>query len=193
MCYARDRKVIKLRLMRRPREFDPDTAIAGAMQIFWRQGYKATNLPDLLAAMGLTRGSFYKAYGDKQAVFLEALDHYDREVVSRSVETLEDCGGETAVDCLSPLFATKKDGQMGCFICNAMVELAPSSPEVAAKTEAMAGRLRGAIAGVLERFGAREVEETADLILHLYFGHQAMGRSSAPERDWPRRLGQLVG
>ena len=82
---------------------------------------------------------------------------------------------------------------MGCFICNAMVELAPSSPEVAAKTEAMAGRLRGAIAGVLERFGAREVEETADLILHLYFGHQAMGRSSAPERDWTRRLGQLVG
>ena len=83
MCYARDRQVIKLRLMGRPREFDPDTAIAGAMQIFWRQGYKATNLPDLLAAMGLTRGSFYKAYGDKQAVFLEALDHYDREVVSR--------------------------------------------------------------------------------------------------------------
>ena len=48
--------------MARPRAFDEDVALDGAMHIFWRQGYGATNLPDLLNAMGLTRGSFYKAY-----------------------------------------------------------------------------------------------------------------------------------
>jgi len=166
------------------------------MKIFWQQGYKATNLPDLLMAMGLTRGSFYKAYGDKEAVFLEALDHYDRVVVSRAVDMLDTCEGSTAVDCLTPLFAVKKDGQMGCFICNAMVELAPSNRNVAEKTRQMADRLRQAIAGVLTRFqvgGQADVKETADLILHLYFGHQAMGRSAPGQSDWSRRLAQLLG
>ena len=82
--------------MARPREFDPEKALKGATDIFWRQGYKATNLPDLLAAMGLTRGSFYKAFRDKESVYLQALDHYDRSVVTPTVNRLDMCYGDHA-------------------------------------------------------------------------------------------------
>ncbi len=71
--------------MARPREFDIEEAVEGAMQIFWRQGYGATNLPDLLTAMGLTRGSFYKAFKDKRAVYLAALQRYDEQVIGGAV------------------------------------------------------------------------------------------------------------
>ena len=74
--------------MARPREFNADDALNGAMEIFWRQGYKATNLPDLLSAMGLTRGSFYKAFHDKRAVYLDVLDLYDESVVQGAVDML---------------------------------------------------------------------------------------------------------
>ena len=77
--------------MARPREFNYEDALHGAMNIFWQKGYRATTLPDLLAAMEMTRGSFYQAFGDKEATYLEALDCYDEAVVSKTVEMLSRC------------------------------------------------------------------------------------------------------
>ncbi|MEM9578936.1 MAG: TetR/AcrR family transcriptional regulator [Pseudomonadota bacterium] len=182
--------------MARPREFEYETALGGAMDIFWRQGYRATNLPELLDAMGLTRGSFYKAFGEKEATYLQALDHYDAKVVSRAVEMLETCDLETATACLAQLFQSDASDNRGCFICNAMVEMGVDNPAVASKANAMAARLRDAILNVLDRFPgtakAANRSEMADLILHLYFGKQAMGKSGGPSADWEMRLKALL-
>ena len=62
--------------MARPREFDVDTALDRAMEVFWRKGFEGATLPDLTAAMGINRPSLYAAFGDKQALFRRALDRY---------------------------------------------------------------------------------------------------------------------
>src|ERR687891_349404 len=62
--------------MARPREFDIDEALEAAMGAFWVRGYEATSLADLMQAMGLQKGSIYKAFGDKHALFLCALQRY---------------------------------------------------------------------------------------------------------------------
>lgn len=183
--------------MSRPREFDMDTALKGAMDIFWRQGFAATNLPDLLDAMGLTRGSFYKAFSDKETAYLKALDFYDRAVVDTTVATLAACETETASTCLSLLFAPSSEPKRGCFICNAMVELAPVNHRVAVKANKMSRRLREAIrARILKHQPDADPEwaaEAADVILHLYFGHQAMGKSENLPGGWPGKLARLLG
>lgn len=46
------------------------------MVAFWRHGYEATSLADLTATMGITAPSLYAAFGDKDALFLEAVDRY---------------------------------------------------------------------------------------------------------------------
>ncbi|MCT4559519.1 MAG: TetR/AcrR family transcriptional regulator [Pelagimonas sp.] len=182
--------------MARPREFDPEIATQGAMEIFWKKGFTGTNLPDLLTAMGLTRGSFYKAFQDKERAYLLALERYDQQVVSKGVAALGACAGPSAVDCLMIMFAPPDDPQRGCFICNAMVELAPTNPDVAARSNAMADRLRQAFQGVVERFhpqvGSAGARESADLILHLYFGSQAIMKSCQAPIDWRSRLQQVL-
>lgn len=183
--------------MARPREFEMETARQGAMDIFWKQGFQGTNLPDLLRAMGLTRGSFYKAFTDKQSAYLLALETYEQEVVDATVAMLDRAEAETAWDCLAPLFAGGQP-ERGCFICNAMVELGPLNPEVAARSNRMAGRIRDAIAGVLRHYptgvAPADVAPLADVILHLYFGHQAMGKSGMEQSgDWSARLRALIG
>ena len=183
--------------MSRPREFDKDAALEGAMDIFWRQGFAATNLPDLLTAMGLTRGSFYKAFTDKETAYLKALDFYDQAVVSTTVETLASCKTDTASACLAQLFAPSPEPRRGCFICNAMVELAPVNHRVAVKANRMSRRLRGAIeARILQHRPAADPDwsaAAADMILHLYFGHQAMGKSEDLPGGWPGKLANLLG
>lgn len=182
--------------MARPREFDMDVALAGAMDVFWQRGYLGTNLPDLLTAMGLTRGSFYKAFGDKETAYLAALDRYDTQVVDATVAMLAACEGPDANDCLSVLFRNTGNASRGCFICNAMVELAPKNAQVAYKANQMAARLREAIRDVLIRFRPqlddRQASELADVILHLYFGHQAMGKAHSAQKDWAVRLQDLL-
>lgn len=182
--------------MARPREFKFEDALRGAMDVFWTQGYRATNLPDLLKAMGLTRGSFYQAFGDKETTYLQALDYYDSEVVSKVVGMLNRCEADSAIDCLMPMFQPNGNEERGCFICNAMVELGCENEKAAHKTRAMADRLRNGILGVLIRYGAgstgRSAPETADLILHLYFGKQAMGKAGGRQQDWEGRLRSLL-
>ncbi|MEP2980217.1 MAG: TetR/AcrR family transcriptional regulator [Lentilitoribacter sp.] len=183
--------------MARTREFDTTRALIGAMEIFWRQGFKATNLPELLQAMGLTRGSFYKAFRDKENVYLKALDEYDIAVVAKTLDALKNCNAPLASDCLMQIFKPSTNPKQGCFICNAMVELAPDNPLVAAKTNAMANRLKLGIIGVLEKHKIGKSKEhrleLGDVLLHLYFGHQAMGKSCVDQSNWQARLKRILG
>ena len=60
----------------RPRAFDIDEALDRALEVFWRQGYEGTALADLTAAMGINRPSLYATFGNKEALFRQALDRY---------------------------------------------------------------------------------------------------------------------
>lgn len=60
----------------RPRAYDPDVALARAIESFWQAGYAATSVDDLSEATGMNRPSLYGAFGDKHDLYLRALAHY---------------------------------------------------------------------------------------------------------------------
>ncbi|WP_315761509.1 TetR/AcrR family transcriptional regulator [Sphingomonas sp. Y38-1Y] len=62
----------------RPRAFDRAAALQAATLLFWQKGFDATSITDLTAAMGIGSPSLYAAFGSKEALFAEALDHYVR-------------------------------------------------------------------------------------------------------------------
>lgn len=63
----------------RPREFDPDEALASALRVFWTRGYDGASLAELTEAMGITKPSLYACFGNKEALFKKALDLYERD------------------------------------------------------------------------------------------------------------------
>jgi AcrR family transcriptional regulator len=77
----------------RPRAFDADEALDRAVEVFWSQGYEGASLDDLTAAMGITRTSLYRAFGNKEALFGRALRRYTGTAASYVVDAL---GRETA-------------------------------------------------------------------------------------------------
>ncbi|MBK3731781.1 TetR family transcriptional regulator [Azospirillum brasilense] len=60
----------------RPRAFDREAALTQATRLFWTKGYEATSIADLTEAMGIGSPSLYAAFGSKEALYVEALNHY---------------------------------------------------------------------------------------------------------------------
>ena len=58
------------------KKFEPEVALEQAMQVFWARGYEAASLAELLKNMGISRKSMYDTFGNKQSLFLKALEHY---------------------------------------------------------------------------------------------------------------------
>jgi AcrR family transcriptional regulator len=58
--------------------FDRDAALEAAIRLFWERGFEATSLGELTEAMGIRPGSLYAAFGDKKALFREAVEVYGR-------------------------------------------------------------------------------------------------------------------
>ena len=62
----------------RPRAFDRAQALNKALEVFWRQGYAPASVADLCKAMRINPPSLYATFGNKAALFLEALHHYEQ-------------------------------------------------------------------------------------------------------------------
>lgn len=60
----------------RSKEFDKEHVLHQAMLVFWEKGYDATSIPDLLKAMDLSRSSLYETFGDKEKLYVEAIQYY---------------------------------------------------------------------------------------------------------------------
>lgn len=61
----------------RPRTFNIEAALDKALRVFWEKGYEGASLDELTEAMGISRPSLYAAFGDKEALFKQALDRYE--------------------------------------------------------------------------------------------------------------------
>lgn len=62
----------------RPRAFDTNDALAKALEVFWRKGFEGTSLTDLTQAMGINKPSLYAAFGNKEQLFLKAIELYEQ-------------------------------------------------------------------------------------------------------------------
>ena len=74
----------------RPREYDPDRALASAADLFWSGGYAGTSLDDLAVTTGMNRPSLYAAFGDKRSLYLRTLERYRDQAHAKAKELLAD-------------------------------------------------------------------------------------------------------
>ena len=137
--------------MSRPREFDEQLALQAAKEVFWQRGYEATSLTELLAAMGLSKSSFYETFGSKRELFLRSLGRYRDERVDTLRRLL--AGGTTARQAIEALFRAAIDceSHKGCMACNEAVELAARDADVELRVGAVMAALEELLAEAIAR------------------------------------------
>lgn len=179
--------------MARPREFDETVVLDAAVQCFWAYGYEATSVRDLAHSMGITGASLYNAFGDKRALYHQALNYY---VVQRSQERLDRLESQLPPkEAISGFFdeiieCSLGDPQhKGCMVVNAALEMAPHDPEcqqavakVFKQLEAFFRRciLAGQRAGSISF--APSADDLARMLLGIHLGIRVLSRLQ-PERE----------
>lgn len=172
--------------MARPRQFDAAKVIESLVKVFWEKGYQATSMQDLVIASGLHKGSLYGAFGDKHAMYLAALKHYDRTRIQTEIDMLN--GEGSARQKIARLFdnviESTKRGIFagGCLLCNASLEMAATDREIKNEVKTTIRLLKVAIMDMLTAQIENE-EQAASLaafIVSAYFGSRVLAKGGAP-------------
>jgi AcrR family transcriptional regulator len=119
----------------RPRAYEPEVALARALDVFWKDGFAATSLDDLSAATGMNRPSLYGAFGDKRELYIKSYRSYRDRARLRMAEVfsaelplrplLERVYG-IALD----IYLSGADGPRGCFTVMTATSEAVFDPDI---------------------------------------------------------------
>jgi len=149
--------------MARHKEFDREDALHKAIEVFWARGYYGTSIDDLVAHMGINRQSMYDTFGDKHAIYLQALDRYCQRESGKAIQLLESSG--SVKKGIRQLFsgvveeALSDKERRGCFAGNAMSELSGRCKATAATTAGNLALMEGTFYRALQR-GKKDGELT---------------------------------
>jgi AcrR family transcriptional regulator len=174
----------------RPRSFDRDDVLKRAMMLFWKHGYDATSVSLLTEAMGIGAPSLYGAFGDKRALFKEALDHYMTTYGSFTVRAFQDeSDPRAAIERLllgAAAMFTSADHPPGCMVITAATNCAPESAAVEKRLRTIRA---GTVRTIEEKIakGPRKLPPSASArSLALFFAATLQGMS-AQARDGASR------
>ena len=128
----------------RPREFDPEKALDRAVEMFWADGFEGVDMDRIARAVGVTKPSLYRLFGDKSSLFLRALKRYGETTGAASLAAFD--AQRDIADAVRALLATSvragtpEEGPRGCLMACVAIVQAEHSPEIrAAITRGLAG------------------------------------------------------
>jgi TetR/AcrR family transcriptional regulator, transcriptional repressor for nem operon len=179
--------------MARPIEFDRPQAVNRALALFWRKGYQATTLADLLETMQIGRSSFYAAFTDKRSFFIECLDLW----AQRTLDLLQrGCTEMPPIDALQSFFernftgARGARGHWGCMLVNTVLEMADVDDELAARASRHLSEMQRFFQVCLQDAGATpaRAEELAAMLMLFNEGIRVSSRRRLPDAQHLRPI-----
>src|SRR3954468_20985204 len=121
----------------RPRGYEPEVALAKALDLFRKGGFAATSLDELSAATGMNRPSLYGAFGDKSELYIKAHARYRSDARAAMTDIFST---ELPIKArLKRIFAVALDiylsgeqGPRGCFTVMTAASEAIADPDIRA-------------------------------------------------------------
>jgi TetR/AcrR family transcriptional repressor of nem operon len=180
--------------MGRSKSFDEQTVLDRAMELFWEQGYEGTSMADLEAHLGLGRQSLYNTFGDKQTLFLKALERYRQEAARGPVALLAAPGA--GLEAIRAYFRssierlTDTSPRRACLVANTILERGSQDTDALvscnAARETLERALRRALTQARKRgeIAARtDIEAMVTLLVTQSYGLAVLAKTGAPAED----------
>jgi TetR/AcrR family transcriptional repressor of nem operon len=175
------------------------------MSMFWKNGFFATSINDLVSGTGVSRGGIYSDFGDKEELFIACLNSYRDRLANPAIELLTgDTEGMTAIgqyfDYFINLHAKHGMPGPGCFIANTMTEVAPHHPRVLEAVSRHSADLHAAFLCALTRaaksagstISAAALDDVAHFLATSSQGLWSYGRTSTDLGDLKRFKDEIL-
>lgn len=120
--------------MGRPKEFDRDEAVRTVLDQIWEHGYEACSVKAISETLGITRSSFYNAFGSREELFLEVVDEFNGPTPNRDwFQIDESCSVLKSVsDGIRSVCSARinDEAARGCLLINSIAELVSRHEEL---------------------------------------------------------------
>ncbi|MTJ80240.1 MAG: TetR/AcrR family transcriptional regulator [Telmatospirillum sp.] len=186
----------------RPRAFDESKFLDGAIALFSGAGYTGVGISDLTEATGLTTGSIYKAYQDKEGVFARALERYIALGDARVAALLEpEPDARARIAALLRLYVSLsqgRDGRLGCLVVTGMTGLdqVGRAGDLLRSQLSARRRMLAALIAEGQRDGSLgtgvDPRSSADVLLALLQGMRVMGKAGTLTEDSDAFISQAL-
>ena len=183
----------KIKSRGRPRSFDRDKVLAHVMELFWRRGYRNVSFHEISQEVGLTRASLYHAFDTKEALFLEALQHYFKQSPAAALAHIQ--AGDPVGPVLYTLFQDLAHMYMtdyqkrGCMSVNCMNELMGGDDDLSTGVTRMYEEIKQSLKSlVCQAIAQQELpkethpECTANMILVFMNGLSIFSKSNTEKK-----------
>lgn len=119
----------------RPRKVDPASVLDAIMMTFWKHGYLDTTMTHLTTATKMAKPGLYAAFGDKEALYQTAIEHYKTQVANPmllDIQHSEDDTKTTFTRYLERVASTVLNplGPKGCLIANSLIQCPAMSDDL---------------------------------------------------------------
>ena len=105
------------------------------MKVFWRKGFTRTSMDDIKKATGIKESSLYNTFGNKESLFMEALQSYREQIMGEITSAPNLKFPRKALETLIRRIGVRASGEAGaagCMIMNTAMEMGDENPTMKA-------------------------------------------------------------
>jgi TetR/AcrR family transcriptional repressor of nem operon len=183
-------------------QFDREEIIDKATGLFWKNGFSASSMQQVVKTTGLKPGSIYLAFGNKEGLYREALESYAKKSIERIhklMETAPSVGEAICIFLEQRVEEAAKKDYCSCFLVKTRLELATEESELHQLASAKLDEIEEVFEEYLtSEYGSKVSQKRAiSLMLHIFgvrvYGYQQGSteririglREGLPWLPWP--------
>lgn len=162
-------------------QFDRNEVVDKSIELFWKNGFSGSSMQQVVEATGLKPGSIYHSFGNKEALFREALERYAQKSfahIRNVLDTAPSVGEGVCQHLEAVIEQSTREKYYSCFLIKTRLELAAEGNELHKCASAKLDEIEALFQSYLEK----EFDETvscqraASIMLHIFgirvYGYQ---------------------
>lgn len=162
-------------------QFDRNDILDKSIQLFWQHGFSGSSMQQVVQATGLKPGSIYHSFGNKEALFREALERYAQKSfahIRKILDSAPSVGDGICTHLEAVVQQSTNRNYCSCFLVKTRLELAAERNDI----HKFASAKLDEIESLFESYLEKEFDETlsrqraVSLMLHIFglrvYGYQ---------------------
>lgn len=161
--------------------FSKSDIIDKSINLFWKNGFSASSMQQVVKTTGLQPGSIYHAFGSKEGLFREALERYADKSITHINKTLDNAPSIGEGICMfleEKIRDSTRNNYSSCFLVKTRLELAAEGGELHQLASARLNEIEVVFRRYIEKEYGKDCcqQRAVSIMLHIFglrvYGYQ---------------------